>query len=58
MKKQRYYALVEEGKLCHYYSLAFIFFTRKHAENEKRWRNQCFEHKMKVVEVEIGMLVK
>lgn len=58
MKKQRYYALIEEGKLCHYYSLTFICFTRKQAEIEKRYYNKELGHKMKVVEVEIGIIVK
>ena len=56
-KKIRAWALVEEGKLCHYYALAYITFTKKQALIEKEFRNEYpLNHKMKVVKCEIKLI--
>lgn len=46
--KVKAYALVEKGKLCHYYALAYICFTKKQAMIEKKFRNEDLGHEMEV----------
>lgn len=53
-KDMKLYALIENGKLCHFYSLAFVMFTRKQAEIERKYYNEL-GHKMKVVPIEISL---
>lgn len=58
----RLWALVENGMLSNYYSLAYITFTKRQALIEARSKNQVLKHKMKVVPIEArfpkGMKIK
>ena len=48
LKYKKAYVLVEKGKICHYYSLMLVFFTKTDAWKEKTYRNKILGHKMEV----------
>lgn len=53
------YALVEDGVLCHYYSLAHVYFRKNDALcNMKYYNSKPFNHKMKIEEVLIKSISK
>lgn len=52
-KEVKLYALYEKGKLCHYYSLAFICFTKKQAKIERDMYNKELGHKMEIRRVKL-----
>jgi len=48
------WALVEDGRLCHYYALAYITFTKQQAEVERDIHNaEPLNHKMHIEKVRI-----
>jgi len=48
MKRIKAYALVEKGKLCHYYALPFILMTKSQAVIEREYYNKELYHKMEI----------
>lgn len=47
-KRIKAYALVENGKLCHYYALPFIVMTKSQAVIEREYYNKNLGHKMTI----------